>query len=76
MRALSIQRSKFVKNKHARYGVRIIHWVHVIYTSKGVLKRFGVRVIHRCALSTAKNSTFYKLHCYVAIAVVPLDVTI
>jgi hypothetical protein len=26
--------------------------VHVIYTSKGMSKKFGVRVIHRCALST------------------------
>jgi hypothetical protein len=29
--------------------------VRVIYTSKGMSKKFGVRVIHRCALSTGKH---------------------
>jgi hypothetical protein len=33
--------SKFVKNQHAQYGVR------VIYTSKEMSKKFGVRVIYR-----------------------------
>jgi hypothetical protein len=48
------KRSKFVKNEHARYGVCVRHQVYIIYTSKGMLKKFGVRVIHRCVLSTRK----------------------
>jgi hydroxylamine reductase (hybrid-cluster protein) len=43
-----MQKVQFVKNEHARYGVR------VIYTSKGMSRKFGVRVIHRYALFTGK----------------------
>jgi hypothetical protein len=53
------KRSKFVKNACARYGVHVIHYVRVINTSKGMSKNFGVRVIHRCALSTGKYGNIF-----------------
>jgi hypothetical protein len=56
------KRSKFVENKHALYGVRVIQYVYVIYTSKGTSKKFGVHVIHRCALSTGKYGIYINFY--------------